>query len=242
MRVARCALAAFAVLAAAPVMAADLAIEGPPPSAPVPSWTGFYVGLQGGGALGTSNQIAGGPLGYGPTTPGYHTTGALFGGIAGYNWQVNTVVVGIEGDAAWADIFGQANEQAPFTTTSVNGTRQDWLATERVRLGFTPLNNTLFYLTGGVAESGVEMQITTTTAMLTETHTRFGGVFGGGFENMITPQWSVKAEYLYSQASSHAYLQSPPPTFNVRSDIPIADNIFRLGINYRFGGPFAVAY
>ena len=52
--------------------------------APPYNWTGFYVGINGGGA--------------------FNTTGGLVGGTLGYNYQVGQVVYGLEGDMDWSNI------------------------------------------------------------------------------------------------------------------------------------------
>ncbi len=43
---------ALAAVIAGPAMAADMPLKAPPPP-PVFSWTGCYVGIEGGGRLGT---------------------------------------------------------------------------------------------------------------------------------------------------------------------------------------------
>src|SRR3954452_11679051 len=104
--------ATFAVLTAGGAMAADLPVKAPPMVPPVLySWTGFYVGANVGAAWGSdrvstttspanfvpnpgfANQVD-------PLTPGTNDRHGVIGGVqAGYNWQINSVVVGLEADA-----------------------------------------------------------------------------------------------------------------------------------------------
>ena len=121
-------LGVTALLIAAPLgvaCAADMPLKAPPPpAAPVFSWTGFYIGVDAGARTSdphwdTNCIEAGAPFASCPNRTGnpvdaarffsnnptdFDSTSARFGGHVGYNWQVNpTVVVGIEGDGAWAN-------------------------------------------------------------------------------------------------------------------------------------------
>ena len=65
---------------------------------PIYNWTGFYIGINGGGAWGRSNWDA---------IPGeFDVSGGLIGGTVGYNWQTGPWVFGLEGDVDWANING----------------------------------------------------------------------------------------------------------------------------------------
>ncbi|HEY8071824.1 MAG TPA: outer membrane beta-barrel protein [Methylocystis sp.] len=125
-------------LSAGSAMAADLPsrkeapVYVPPP--PPPMWTGFYVGLNAGGAFGSGSVDAiGGPIyanpGFGPVAGpllasglGAVTNASLSGsnggfvggGQIGYNWQFNAFVVGLE-----ADIQGFAGSNR--TASAVSG-------------------------------------------------------------------------------------------------------------------------
>ena len=91
--------------------AADLARPPPVPYypkaavfAPPYSWTGFYVGINGGGAFGSSSW---------DSTGSRNISGGLVGGTVGYNYQFGQVVAGVEGDIDWADINGSTNNACP---------------------------------------------------------------------------------------------------------------------------------
>jgi outer membrane immunogenic protein len=79
------------------VSAADLVAETPPApveqAAPLFTWSGFYHGMQGGGAWGNGDFS-----GIGSS----NMNGGLVGGFVGYNWQLdNSIVLGVEGDASY---------------------------------------------------------------------------------------------------------------------------------------------
>ena len=72
---------------------------------PAFSWTGFYLGLNGGGGWGSSHWDRASDL---------DLSGGLIGGTAGFNWQMGQVVVGIEGDADWSGISGTTSHPELF--------------------------------------------------------------------------------------------------------------------------------
>src|SRR6202040_436304 len=90
---------ALTALIGTPALAADMALKAPPPPAPVWSWTGFYLGVNGGygwnNSTGNSFCInpAGVTNGLGCDTPNtgvVRPRGGLVGAQAGYNWQANS--------------------------------------------------------------------------------------------------------------------------------------------------------
>src|SRR5258707_15654434 len=93
-------------MASAPASAADLAArpytKAPPMMAAIYDWSGFYIGINGGGA--TSHNcwdVAGG------VREGCHdATGGTVGGQVGYRWQTGPVVFGVEAQGNWADFKG----------------------------------------------------------------------------------------------------------------------------------------
>ena len=92
------------VLGPTAVSAADLPLKAPPVPVAIYDWTGFYIGVAGGGSLGTSTHIDA-ATGIGDTL-GYNVRGGLVGGTLGYNWQVSNFVFGFEGDASWVGEYG----------------------------------------------------------------------------------------------------------------------------------------
>src|ERR1700730_11726270 len=79
------------------------------------NWTGFYVGINGGGGWGRSQWDG---------IDRFDVSGGLIGGTVGYNWQFGQAAFGVEGDIDWSDIRGTTTTFcAPGCTT-----RNHWLA------------------------------------------------------------------------------------------------------------------
>ena len=50
---------------------------------------------------------------------------------------------------------------------------------------------------------------------------------------MLAPNWTFKFEYLYMDLGSHLFDIVP----GIPETVSFRDNIFRIGINYKFWGP-----
>ena len=100
------ATAATLSLVSGSALAADLSYPTKAPAyvAPIQNydWSGFYIGVMGGGGWGRSRQTDTA----GTTTGFYDVSGGFIGGTLGYNIQTRPWVWGIEGDGAWARIRG----------------------------------------------------------------------------------------------------------------------------------------
>lgn len=115
-------MAAAMSLFATGALAADLAarpyVKAPVMVDPVWSWTGFYVGANGGYSWGRSrtdvsyfNSATGAaivPPAGSITNASFDMNGGIAGGQAGYNWQNANWVFGIEGDLQWSGEKGSA--------------------------------------------------------------------------------------------------------------------------------------
>jgi outer membrane immunogenic protein len=215
-------------LGAATASAADLAprtyTKAPVMVAPVYNWTGFYVGLNAGGAWNESNVttttvFAPFPFGYFATTsvPAIGTvgnqninrSGFTGGATAGYNWQISNAVLGVETDFNYFGIRGSSTGTAlypccaPSTFTVNSSESTDWLWTLRGRAGFLATPALLLYGTGGLAVADVKASylFTDTFGPARESAaistTRYGWTAGAGGEYALMNGWSIKAEYLY---------------------------------------------
>jgi outer membrane immunogenic protein len=176
------------------------------PSPVVPSWAGFYLGIEGGGVFGASNQIDNGPFGFGPTTPGYNAAGALAGGTVGYNWQAANWVFGLESDIAWANIHGGAHDQDRRRyegEVAGDGPRPPWLVHgEQLSVLCQWRRGSSFRQGGHHGGRGFDPY---------RCSDPLGGAFGVGAEAKLTSNWSFKAEYLYVKFQSASYFREPLP-------------------------------
>jgi len=250
-----------------PALAADMAVKARPPVAvaeAVFSWTGFYVGLNAGGAW-TSSDVTftqTGPVfdqpdrdfGNALGSPSTNRTGFTGGAQAGYNWQSGIAVVGVETDINYlhtsANVFRSGTlPVVPVVDTSTTAVSTDWLYTLRGRAGLTS-GRALFYVTGGLAVGNERFsQFFLHTASGTfeagsSSDTRVGWTVGAGGEYAFTNNWSVKAEYLYVDLGSTGFnsVNNLLPAFTAINSARLTENIGRVGINYHFNGPVVAKY
>jgi len=203
-------------------------------------WSGFYVGIVGGGDWGRSKHVYNGNKfnGVFPSdiTSTYDVNGALVGASAGYNAQFAGMwLFGVEGDMSWSNASGTAPFIPPFNTDRAAATKESWLATARVRLGIVPVDRWLTYVTGGVALADVKAQIINENITFSESHIRGGWTVGGGAEVALDRNWSAKLEYLHVGLTDTPYF-TPPPANNVNrgGGVPLNQEIVRGGVSYRF--------
>ncbi len=213
----------IAVLPFASAHAADLGARVQPPVvAAAYNWSGFYAGLNAGGAWGHSNMSTATtddlPFGgfFGNNTALFNamgtqrasSSGFTGGGQVGFNWQAGNTILGIETD--FQSFRQNANSTASFALpvpvfgpipyTISQSISTDWLWTLRPRVGFA-IDNWLLYATGGIAVADVKANSLVASPDTVEasawSKTRVGWTAGAGVEVALNRAWSVKAEYLY---------------------------------------------
>lgn len=180
----------FLLLAAGGAMAADV-VEAPPPAPvaeiPLFTWTGGYVGIQGGYAWGDASVTD-------PDLPvnGESANGGMLGGFIGYNWQAGSnFVIGAEGDinALWND------QDVDFggTTLSVGN---DYLASIRGRLGYA-WDRALIFGTAGVAFTNLSADTDVGPFNISASDDFTGWTIGAGVDYAFTDNWFGRLEYRY---------------------------------------------
>jgi outer membrane immunogenic protein len=218
--------------------AADLPTQkGPPVYAPPPpifTWTGVYIG----GQLGYEWGHAGTFVATGPSTgpfPGMNPSGVVGGGHVGYNYQFGQFVAGLEGDVNGAG-YGASNTFGGVgysTSEYINGS-------VRGRLGVA-WDRALIYATGGAAFGDFTNSFGTATGTNSLNTTRVGWTVGGGVEYALDNNWSLRAEYRYTD---YGRLNEYSPTALVGAvSQHETDNRVQAGFSYKFdlGGPAPVA-
>jgi outer membrane immunogenic protein len=191
------------------------------------------------------------------------TLHSFIGGIqGGYNYTSCNFLLGLEADINSMSSSDSSTRSVYYITapesafTLYTKVRTNWLFTLRPRIGYV-VNNTLFYITGGLAITQLktndsfsdDYQINTPNASnafesASASQTKTGGIIGGGIEYAVTPKLSVKAEYLYARfghVSSNGNLSLNPiyvvgfnPTAPFHHKANFTTDILRVGVNYHF--------
>ena len=201
-------------------------------------------------------------------------SGGLVGVQAGCNQQSGSFVFGVEGDWAWSSLRSTsdasfaafAHVDSPFFTNAAHterlSTRLGWLGTLRGRAGFA-WDRLYIYATGGLAVGDVHSDTNVSFGTFavgpvyngaihvgSGSSWQVGWTAGVGGEYAFSPQWSVKAEYLYVDLGTFSYFSpllaaaAPAvagPGYAWRTSVTERDHIVRVGLNYKFGPTSAVA-
>jgi outer membrane immunogenic protein len=232
-------LANAADLGRAPVAPAMAPVVAP---APFYNWTGFYIGIQGGFGWADLERTF--------VTTGVsltqETSGGLFGGTVGFNWQAGAWVFGFEADYAWADLSRSVDACAGILLVTCRA-GLDTFGTARLRVGGA-WGPALIYATGGLAFGDhfgrVEDHLTGASVELRQN--AVGWTVGGGVEWGFYPGWSLKAEALFFDLDVDRF-----STVNLAFVDPVGIDhrltgvVVRGGINYRFnwgGAPVVANY
>jgi outer membrane immunogenic protein len=153
-------------------------------------WTGLYLGIHGGYGFGKFDDET-----FGPNNA--NVDGFAGGLLAGYNYQVNSLVLGLEADATLSDINGD-NLPAGF----IEDFDVDSMFSVRGRFGFA-IDTIMPYITGGVAIADADAQHTGDIGDVSKTH--FGWTIGAGIEWAATDHIRVRGEFLHSDFGNKTY-------------------------------------
>jgi outer membrane immunogenic protein len=190
-------------------------------------WTGFYLGLQGGYAAGDAKH----DFSNGAPSDNSSPDG-VFGGLhAGYLFQQDVFVFGLEGDIEAADINGNFNNLTPITSSG--STDINWQGSGRLRLGYAT-GQFLPYLTGGIAFADVDYGGGPAGGPCCGfSKTTIGYTVGAGLEYAISDVLSANVEYRYTDFGKES--GSLNPTFpGVNMPVDLSTHAVRLGVSYHF--------
>jgi outer membrane immunogenic protein len=236
------------VMIATGAIAADLPVKALPPPPPL-SWTGFYIGGNVGGGF-AHDPFIDNYLPFGPPIGGVDGSprpAGWAGGLqAGYNYQINSILLGLEGDFTWLGTkssFSCFPLLAPQTCTA----DPEWVAAITGRLGVVVGPALLLYVKGGPAwirDTYTDLALPGAPAiavpgdLFVGHDIRSGWTAGVGIEYMFLPRWSVRLEYDYygfpDRSVEFDGVNGGFFTELIKQD----PQIITIGVNYHFGvGP-----
>jgi len=196
--------------------AADLAARPytkAPPLSPATNWSGFYIGAMGGYAFDSDNG------------------GGFGGGTIGYNWQFpgSQFVFGIEVDAAGASIKDSQTVIVGLAAITAED-KMDALGSVTGRVGVA-MDTALFYAKGGYAWANNKLSVTVPGFLsVSDSHVHSGYTIGGGIEYMFAPNWSAKAEYMFTHLDSKTYTLGALAVDSGTAEF----SSIKVGVNYHF--------
>jgi outer membrane immunogenic protein len=174
--------------------------------APIPYWPSWNW----------SGPSAGVNLGYqwgSLSSSGAKPSGFAVGFQGGYNWQFGELVTGVEADIQLSDandVFANYKFSNP------------WFGTVRGRAGYA-FDNILLYGTLGLAYGRGQVSL----SGVSESNLHVGWTAGAGMEVGLTPNWSLKAEYLFIDLAADNYALT-------QASNGLMSSVVRFGVNYRF--------
>ncbi|SDJ44091.1 outer membrane protein [Aliiruegeria lutimaris] len=173
------------------------------------------VGVKGPGISGTDNI---GDLDMG---------GGSFAVQAGYRWDLNPAIIGVELGATFGNI------SADFDNSEGEGENTvDYAVSLRGSLGWEATTDTLLYGFAGASHGQFDYSVERAAGGdISEEYGRTGYLGGFGVERNISDNWSLRGEYQYTnygneKLSNGGYSTEATPDYHSVT----------LGLNYSFGG------
>ena len=175
---------------------------------PVNTWEGGYTGIYLGGA---SNILKNDALG-----GSARNNNVKIGAYAGWNFQNDNFVYGVEGDAGLNNMkFRDGDLKA----------RGGFDGSLRARLGYD-MGTFMPYVTGGLAGT----QLKFTDGVNSDKKFRVGYTLGAGAETMLTENISARLEYRFSDFGKKNVTLG-----NLEGrDVKLRSHDIRIGIGYKF--------
>jgi outer membrane immunogenic protein len=253
----------IALAIAVPAVAADLPVrtytKAPAIVAAAYDWSGFYIGLNGGGGWGHKcwdrNTGLNGTFlaAEGCTDP----SGGVAGGQVGYRWQRGAWVFGLEAQGDWANLRGtnlslivpggQFAINVPVGTGPNNQSRVNAFGLFTGQIGYA-FNTVLLYAKGGaavVADKYIGYNALTGIAIDSASETRWGAAVGAGVEYAFSANWTAGLEYDHLFMGTRTldfYSILVPGAFSREDRIRQDVDLFTVRVNYKFGGPVVAKY
>jgi len=135
---------------------------------------------------------------------------------------MDAFVAGIEGDLDYSGIDGSSSVCTPACET-----KNPWLGTARLRLGYAA-DRVLFYGTAGGAFGNIEANTGATGFQSTN---KGGWVAGVGVEAAFADNWTARIEYLFVDLQNAS---ATVPTPLGATTITFDSSLIRAGLDYKF--------
>lgn len=178
--------------------------------------------------------------------------GFTIGGLAGYNWQCNGRLLGIETDMNYFNADTTTGVTCPTCggaggpSSITFGSEINWYGTLRGRVGLVGDQNFLIFATGGLAYGGLDHSINSAgfngvTFSGSNSDTAIGWTAGGGIEYLLSDNWAFRADasYIDFGSTDETFTTSGGgcPAVTCSARVGYDDNFWvaRVGLTYLFG-------
>jgi outer membrane immunogenic protein len=224
-------------VAAAADLPARTYTKAPPIVQAAYDWSGFYIGINGGGATSRINWNLDGVGDEGS----HDASGGTVGGQIGYRWQMmNSWVIGLEAQGNWADFRG-SNSSLVAGIAGVpnqNQTKIDAFGLFTGQIGYA-WDRALLYVKGGAAVTDNRYNVFNAGALVDNANeTRWGAAVGAGIEYAFAPNWSIGFEYDHLFMGNNDVAFASGVSDHIKQDV----DLFTARLNYKFGGPVVARY
>ena len=172
----------------------------------------------------------------------YRVNGPVAGLFVGGNYQINKIVLGVEGDWQWSNLSGNNQVLAPpFAVGAFPGgpftistTVKDY-AVVRGRVGFA-LDRFLVFGTGGWAWGNplTSYALTNAAPFFNNGGSSTGWTAGLGVDYAFTESFFCRIEYRYTSLATAGFVSAATNSAVASDHLPMSD--LRTGIAYKFGG------
>lgn len=200
------------------------------------SWAGAYVGGSIGYGYGTTNVTADAATGFSGAYSSMELRpyGWLGGLDAGYLWQSDTFIFGIESDLGYLGIDRKKYRSDGFSEASYS-----WYGTATARVGYSD-SRWMIYGKGGLALASIKNEAGSATAGVIDTddyskidEIHAGWALGGGMEFAFQRNWSMKVEYLYMDFGKETSISANGDQYSHDNSL----HTLKVGLNYRLQQP-----
>ena len=213
----KAALTSVLMLAGGAVSAADLPSGRLLPPAPaLPAfydWSGVYLGGQAGYSWGSDRMkqlLTAGRMPLGVSFD-VHPDSAIGGVQAGFNYQIGSFVLGVEGDVeamrARSGFHDPSRVRSAGDPGGLVRVQQDWQALARARIGYA-FDRFMIYGTGGAAFTNFDYKYYNPLAGFGEggKFSKTGWTAGGGVDYALTSNLILGVGYRYTDYGSFDYV------------------------------------